>query len=239
MILQVSTPLKIVKQSSESRKSKYRIETDLKLISNQDNDCLPSKTKSSTRLKKLDQRIKLADNNATTFNKHRGSWEEIKETHFLDKVGLEAHNKSKPLSKSLGRRKERHENKVKILEPQYESSIRETPIPVNQKLKYAVHDTISKDPLKVKQSRISETDLSKYANMYVTADYSNQNAMGMRASRQSMISNNVDSNSILSWSTKGVNLPVISTKNATNPLPFVKGTPFDTRSLCKSALIIL
>lgn len=212
------------------------IETDLKMLHKQTEDILHNKANSSSRLNKRDKGNKIIDKNVCMFNKHRGSWEEIKEPHFLEKVDLQSQIKSKPQSKSLGRNKEKHENKVKILEPQYESSMRENPAQVKEKPKYVIHDINNKYKMKAKKSRISETDLSKFANLYITADNTNHNLMGLRTSRQSMMDSNIDLKEMLASSTKGVNLPLISTKNSADPVSFVKGTSYDTKALCKRFL---
>ena len=174
--------------------------------------------------------------NPSIFGKHKGSWEGIIEPHFLDKIDIQAQRSLNKLqSRSLGR-KEKTESKVKILEPQYETNLRDQESANKWNKHNPIQDLNVKYKVIPKSSRISETDLSKFANMYVTVDSLSKNPLGLRYLSHKKTDNHPELNKVCNSKIQSTVFPQIN-KKISEEQPLLAGCSlYDSKSISKQNL---
>ena len=196
--------------------------------------------KSSSKIKKRSQVKPEVVQSPIVINKHRGSLKEMKETNFLDKVDSQASKQHKPVSKSLGREKERFENKVKILEPQYENNLNERILIKKDFTKSLLKSNNTQNNIAPIWSRISESDLSNYANNYITLDGRNNKEVLISQSLKKRAEELSENRRKLYSSVQGVNLPKINMKNMAAESPSLrKSASYVTKCSCKILLYLI
>ena len=190
--------------------------------------------KSSSKIKKRKQVKSEAIQSPIMINKHRGSVKDIKEINFLDKVDSQASKQLKPISKSVGRDKDRMENKVKILEPQYETVRNDRVILKKDFTKSALKGRDLRNNMGALSSRVSESDLTNYANNYVTLDNRNSKETLLSQSLKKRAEELSETRRKLYSSVQGINLPKINMKNMAAESPSLrKSASYVTKSSCR------
>ena len=190
--------------------------------------------KSSSKAKKRLQAKPEQFQSPVALNKHRGSINEIVESHFLEKVDSQASKQLKPISRSLGRDKESFVNKVKILEPQYETDLNERIVINKDFTQNLLNANDTKTNMVPKFSRVSESDLTNYANIYSTLDNRNKKEVLLSQSLKKRAEELSENRRKLYSSVQGVNLPKINMKNIAAESPSLrKSASYVTKSSCK------